>query len=113
MRKRKYGDLLNDGPCRGILLEFILVGAKMSKENVLFKINGIPVTRCTCLRIPPEERIEGRYYYNIRHDDEDGWEPYSLERMVMVNHFGTIETLEPIPELDPDKKEGQGMIVLT
>lgn len=70
---------------------------------MLFTFRDVPVTKCTCLRIPHAERIKGRYYYDIRHDDEGLGNPVTIEKGVLVNHFGTMETLEPIEGINESK----------
>ncbi len=35
------------------------------------------------------------FKYEIRHSDYDGFEPVSIERSVMINHYGTILSYEP------------------
>jgi len=53
------------------------------------------------MRIKRESVPEGLYLYEVRHDD-DGWgDPVQIARGIMVNHFGSIITREPI-KLPPD-----------
>lgn len=40
---------------------------------------------------------KGLYLYEVRHDDVGGADPVQIARGIMVNHFGTILTKEPIP----------------
>ena len=44
---------------------------------------------------------QGLYLYEIRHDDASIGEPVQLAERILVNHFGTILTKEPI-SLGPD-----------
>lgn len=61
-------------------------------------IAGVPVVVAVALRIHLADRVDGLYYYNVREDDDGS--PYSLEKFVFVNHFGTIATSEPIELLE-------------
>lgn len=49
----------------------------------------------TC-RIQINERKKGVYYYDIRHSDDNGFEPVTVEDKVMVNHFATIGLEKPL-----------------
>lgn len=80
--------------------------------TVLFELRGVPVTKCTQLRIKQEEQREGYYYYNFRHED-DWAEPYSLEKHVFINHAGSIETEQPIDELEFNNERNHKFIELT
>lgn len=44
---------------------------------------------------------KGLYLYEVRYDDDNKGEPVQLAEKILVNHFGTILTKEPIT-LDPD-----------
>lgn len=57
---------------------------------------GIEVVETSQIRIPKEKRKENVYYYDIRHSDEDGFEPATIEKFVLVNYFATIGLAEPI-----------------
>lgn len=53
---------------------------------------------------------KGLYMYEVRHDDEGCGEPVQIANQIMVNHFGTIITREPIQldvngylDIDPEK----------
>lgn len=69
---------------------------------------GVTVLYGTGLRIPKEQRHDDLFYYEIR-DSDDGFEPCELKKSIMVNHFGTIATDKPIPELE----EGGSIDILT
>ena len=48
-------------------------------------------------RIPREYAPVGYpYMYYLRHDEDDGMEPISIENYVLVNFFGTIFFKQPI-----------------
>lgn len=49
----------------------------------------------TSLRVSMESVPDGLHRYEIRYD-EDTFEPCQLARRIMVNHYGTILTAEPI-----------------
>lgn len=70
-------------------------------------IRGIEIVEGTCLRVRPEERKSDLHYYDIRHADEDGFTPCTIEKFVLVNHMGTIAAKKPLP-LNED-----GQLVLT
>jgi|GEM_PF-5624645 len=65
-------------------------------RTILFYFRGVPVVHVTSLRIPSDERQEGLFYYDIRHDEEDWCEPVTVEPGVLVNHFGTMVTTKPL-----------------
>ncbi|TVX85551.1 LPD28 domain-containing protein [Paenibacillus agilis] len=49
-----------------------------------------PVLICEGLKIPNNERVPNKFYYDIRHGD-DSVIPISIERnQVIVNHWGTL-----------------------
>ncbi len=54
-----------------------------------------PALLAESTRILPEQRIEGLFYYEIRHGD-DPFKPYSLEESVVVNFWGTLITHQAI-----------------
>lgn len=48
-------------------------------------------------RIPQNERIEGLFYYECRHNEVDWITPVTVEKnSVHVNFWGTIATVEPL-----------------
>lgn len=49
-------------------------------------------------RVPQNERTEGYFYYDLRHED-DGCDPCSIEDFVLVNHWGTICFKESIAHI--------------
>jgi len=55
----------------------------------------------TPIRIAPNTVPKGLYFYEIRHADDDWGEPVQLGHGILVNHFGTIISREPI-ELGKD-----------
>lgn len=50
----------------------------------------------TPLRIDRGTVPEGLYLYELRHADEDWGDPCQLARGILVNHYGTVLTREPI-----------------
>jgi hypothetical protein len=81
----------------------------LETNDTLFLFRGVPVTRATCLRI--REGREGYYYYNIRHDESGRFN--RMEKYVLANHFATIETSAPIPELEYNNEQNHELIMLT
>lgn len=73
----------------------------MSKENAMtaafeeVTVYGPPAL-FTSLRIDRSTVPEGLYLYELRHADEDWGDPCQLARGILVNHYGTILTREPI-----------------
>ena len=55
----------------------------------------------TCLRIDSRTVPNGIYKYEVRHDDDMQGIACQLGRRIVVNHWGTLLTREPI-ELDKD-----------
>ena len=62
------------------------------------------------LRIDRSTVPKGLYLYEVRHDDEGWGDPVQIAKGIMVNHFGSIITREPIRlppdgylEIDPEK----------
>ena len=68
----------------------------MDNQKALFYFRGVPVIHVTSAHIRQDEREVDLYYYDIRHSDQDWSDPVTIEPFVMVNHFGTIVTTEPI-----------------
>ncbi len=63
----------------------------------------------TGIRIERETVPKGLYLYEVRGDDDGGGDPVQIARGIMVNHFGSIITHEPI-KLPPDGKGISGEI---
>lgn len=59
----------------------------------------------TCLRIDPK----GLYLYEVRHDDEMRGDPVQIGKWIMVNHWGTLISNEPI-KLDSYKTENNALL---
>lgn len=53
------------------------------------------------LRIDRNTVPKGLYLYEVRYDDEGWGDPVQIAKGILVNHFGTILTREPI-KLPPD-----------
>lgn len=53
------------------------------------------------MRIERDSVPQGLYLYEIRHDDDGFGNPVQIAKGIMVNHFGSILTREPI-KLPPD-----------
>ncbi len=54
----------------------------------------------TCLRIDRKSLPEGLYAYDLRDSDNCDGTPSELKTFVMVNHWGTVITNEPIEGAD-------------
>lgn len=51
----------------------------------------------TCCRTDHKTVPNGLHIYDVRHDDDQQGEPVQIARWVMVNHWGTLLTKEPLP----------------
>lgn len=51
------------------------------------------------MRILQADKRSDLYYYGIRHSDDDFSMPVTIEPNVIVNHWGTLVTREPIDHL--------------
>lgn len=73
----------------------------MSRENAMtaafeeVTVYGQPAL-FTSLRIDRGTVPDGLYLYELRHADEDWSDPCQLARGILVNHYGTVLTREPI-----------------
>lgn len=50
----------------------------------------------TDLRVDRATVPKGMYMYEVRHADEDWGDPCQIGEWIMVNHFGTLITNEPL-----------------
>ena len=50
----------------------------------------------TCARVNRETVPEGLYMYEVRHDDDQNGDPVQIGKWIMVNHWGTLISDEPI-----------------
>lgn len=55
----------------------------------------------TGIRIDRNTVPEGLFLYEVRHDDEGLGDPVQIGERILVNHFGTLLTCEPVI-LQPD-----------
>ncbi len=62
------------------------------------------------MRIERGSVPKGLYLYEVRHDDDGRGDPVQIARGIIVNHFGSIITREPIKlpldgylDIDPEK----------
>lgn len=53
------------------------------------------------MRIDRDSVPKGLYLYEVRADDYGKWDPVQIAKGILVNHFGSIITREPI-KLPPD-----------
>ena len=51
----------------------------------------------TCLRIDSATVPKGLYLYEVRHDDDMRGDPVEIAKWIMVNHWGTLISNEPLP----------------
>lgn len=68
----------------------------------LVKIKGIEGELFEC-RIDRNSVPEGKYFYEIRHDEEDWGCPCQVAKGILVNFYGTLITDEPLPLDDRGK----------
>jgi len=50
----------------------------------------------TCLRIDRNTVPKGLYLYEVRHDDDQRGDPVQIGKWILVNHWGTLISNEPI-----------------
>lgn len=50
----------------------------------------------TCLRIDRSTVPKGLYLYEVRHDDDQRGDPVQIANWIMVNHWGTLISSEPL-----------------
>ena len=62
----------------------------------------------TCLRVDRKTLPKGMYLYEVRHDDEMRGDPVEIGEWIMVNHWGTLISSEPI-QLDSYKTENNAL----
>lgn len=56
----------------------------------------------TDFRIPAKDRLPELFYYDIRHSDVNLGEPSTIEKRVIVNHFGVLVTTKELDFMDLD-----------
>ena len=77
----------------------------MEKPINIFNYKFEAVTVCdkpmvfTCARIDRIKVPKGLYVYDVRHGDDEDYVPVELAHCILVNHWGTVISAEPI-ELD-------------
>lgn len=50
----------------------------------------------TCLRCDKNTLPQGVYMYEVRHDDDGQGDPCEIAEWILVNHWGTVISDEPI-----------------
>lgn len=68
----------------------------------LVKVKGI-MCEFYDIRIDRDSVPKRKYFYEVRHDDEDWSCPCQVAKGILVNFYGTLITDEPMP-LDKDGK---------
>lgn len=48
------------------------------------------------MRLDSKTIPKGLYLYELRHDDEGGFDPVQIAKGILVNHYGSIISNEPI-----------------
>ena len=71
------------------------LNAMKEKYTEIF-VQGKPVL-FTDMRIDRSTVPKELYLYEVRHADEDWCDPAQIAKGILVNFFGSILTLEPIP----------------
>lgn len=69
------------------------ISTEPTKEG---QLRGVKIADASPYRIPLESRQADLHYYDIRHHDENGMRPATIENRVFANHMGTIATTEPL-----------------
>ena len=66
---------------------------KESFEEVT--VLGVPML-FTAMHVDKSTVPKGLYLYEVRHDDEGDGEPVQLGNWILVNHFGTLISSQPV-----------------
>lgn len=99
---------MGGGGCTGVI-DFVLLSGKnvgkvgeimarcnaMEEDFMEITVLGKPAL-FTSLRIAQETVPEGLYLYEVREDDYGRGDPVQIAKGILVNHFGSIITCEPI-----------------
>lgn len=83
----------------------------METQQILGHLAGVPVVQLTQERIGLDSREDHLHYYSIRQDDSG--DPCSIEKAVLVNHFGTLVTMRPIQYLETDNEDNSKDMILS
>ena len=67
----------------------------MESNLALAKCKG-QIVAFTCRRLRKDDVVEGLYKYDIQSSD-DGFEPASIKEHVLVNHWGSLISRDPLP----------------
>lgn len=91
--------------------------ARMNAAEERFEevtVLGLPML-FSDLRIDRESVPKGYFMYEVRHGDDDWGDPCQLATWIMVNHYGTLISAQPVKleksptinnsyrDIDPDK----------
>ena len=71
----------------------------MDEDYFIVTVDGRTINGLfTCLRIPQSDIPDGMHRYDLREPDDDDCDyvPVTVEKFVMVNHYGTFVTDEEI-----------------
>lgn len=96
----KYGEIIQKTANQLIAdYERVSTAISFTMEEVLSKgvIHGTNIVEATVDRILKEDREDHLHYYDIRHSDDNGMQPATIEKRVRVNFMGTIATDKPLP----------------
>ncbi|MBI5642651.1 MAG: PRTRC system protein C [Deltaproteobacteria bacterium] len=97
----EYDDL------QGMTYEFRrAIGTKGGRASKKYRLDPGDILRVTESRVPENERLPGLFYYEVRHGDDWG-RPVTMEKLVLVNFWGTVVAAAPL-ELK-DRLEGETM----
>lgn len=94
LRHKKCGEIQKEGVT--VMARYNAMGEQFEEITVLDK-----PALFTPIRIDRGSVPKGLYLYEVRHDDEGRGDPVQIAKGIMVNHFGSIITCEPI-KLPPD-----------
>ena len=74
-------------------MRFGIDARKESFEEVT--VLGVPML-FTAMHVDKSTVPKGLYLYEVRHDDEGDGEPVQLGNWILVNHFGTLISSQPV-----------------
>ena len=99
-------------------LERLAEKMEMDKLNIGYEGESEEGTWFTCLRLDNYRHIlpANLYIYSLRASDDDDSQPASIEKKVLVNHYGDILTDKPLPvpmelEVEDIEYDDEGNII--
>lgn len=77
-----------------------------ARKEVFEKVTVLDKTMLfTCLRVDRATVPKGIYLYEVRHDDCGGGDPCQIGKRILVNHWGTLLSNEPLKQISVAHRE--------